>query len=166
MVNFHDKAENNLNKTGDRRGMSPNSRKNLEKGNKRGMFPNSGKHLALGWKPNNRTARDYSITRIASRNLLKLNILTLSIKRAEWEWLNMAKNGEIMGRYEELNKASPVARCSSSYLAKILPLLALPCPFLFGCSAERFDCLSVIIQLLAFRAEAEKIPLLSPCRFI
>jgi len=38
-------------------------------GNKRGMSPNSRKNLSLGRKPNNRTAKDYSITRIIKEML-------------------------------------------------------------------------------------------------
>ena len=35
-----------------------------QSGNKRGLSPNSRKNLELGHKPNRRTAKDYSITRI------------------------------------------------------------------------------------------------------
>ncbi len=38
-------------------------------GNKRGLSPNSRKNLALGRKPNKRTQKDYSITRIIKEML-------------------------------------------------------------------------------------------------
>lgn len=69
------KIDKKLNKNGDRRGISPNSRKNLEKGreamtqvklennlnrsgNRRGMFPNSRKNLDRGRKYNKHTKKD------------------------------------------------------------------------------------------------------------
>ena len=123
-------AEERLNTSGNRRGMSPSSRGNL----------------ALGRKPNNRTAKDYSITRII-KEMLDLP--------AEERWLEVEDKNKGMTWRQAIAKRLLIeavrgnAKVSSELLDRLEGKVSLPVTGELGKPIQvEIDAKGKLIQIL------------------